>query len=569
MEFNKQYAMQNVRIAIRLDDEGNSAGAYRKYLECIEFMTHQLSLDATQYPDAHATDSVQKYIALCRQCLDRVEDIAKSSPPAGNVKSEVGPQGQNSPSVDLSLGVVSNNQSTIWPLTSPTPRTTKVLSPVELAQQQNDYLIARHKARIERMAPNNQTTANLSLSLQRRLMENMAIAKQRQLVLEKKKEERLKRLQEEADRRFRWRTGMSPDELARRKLYTEILEYEQDEKWLLELRKKVPEKCKDSSFIIDCVHGIIYDSDHPLSQLLKTYQYHVGQTARRVANMFASQKETNLFFDSKDNGCTFSTEKSQSISQSPGSVVKAADYTPKSSGNRNNESFSTKTASDQAISSLVAEVQSYLENLETMFVVTYEEFDDEEVRNIVRDLVEDYFFQPVWPHILALFRHSTYAKEQTMIEVMNCNRGSSPRDIGVSEKFCLCRDLSSDPVLSGLPPYNAVVQSFQSVVHITTPSKKLDQLVHSSQLICQCIDEFYSNLDSSSPHMGADEMLPVLSYVILKTEQPMLVGDCFALMEFIDEGSLMGERGYCLTSVMTAMDFLLSLSSSTSPETKP
>lgn len=63
-----------------------------------------------------------------------------------------------------------------------------------------------------------------------------------------------------------------------------------------------------------------------------------------------------------------------------------------------------------------------------------------------------------------------------MVEVMKCNRGFSPRDIGVSEKFCLCRDLSSDPALSGLQPYNTVVQSFQSVVHITTPSKKLDQL---------------------------------------------------------------------------------------------
>lgn len=151
------------------------------------------------------------------------------------------------------------------------------------------------------------------------------------------------------------------------------------------------------------------DSDHPLSHLLKTYQYHVGQRACHVANMFASQKETNFFFDSKDNGCTFSTEeKSQSISQSPGCVVDVAESTPKSSGNRNNESFSTKTASDQAISSLVAEVQSYLENLETMFVVTYEEFDDEEVRNIVRDLVEDYFFQPVWPHILTLFRLASF-----------------------------------------------------------------------------------------------------------------------------------------------------------------
>lgn len=35
------------------------------------------------------------------------------------------------------------------------------MSPIELAQWQNDYLVSMHKARIEKLTPNNQMTANL------------------------------------------------------------------------------------------------------------------------------------------------------------------------------------------------------------------------------------------------------------------------------------------------------------------------------------------------------------------------------------------------------------------------
>lgn len=34
---------------------------------------------------------------------------------------------------------------------------------------------------------------------------------------------------------------------------------------------------------------------------------------------------------------------------------------------------------------------------------------------------------------------------------------------------------------------------------------------------------------------GADELLPILSYVIIRTQRPELAVECFALMDFIDE----------------------------------
>lgn len=560
VDVNKQFAMQNVSMAVRLDSNGDSMDAYRKYLESIEFMSHQLFLDASQCTGPLATDSALKFISLCRKCLERADDLIKTLPVhSAKAESEFRATNQVLPNLTLPAHL-----SSMRSLPRPEGQiSVKEMSPIELAQWQNDYLVSMHKARIEKLTPNNQMTANLSLSLQRRMMENMAIAQQRQIALEKKKEERLKRLQAEADRRFNCHAGMSPDELGRRKLYTEILEYEQDVKWLMELRKKVPETCREPSFVVACVRGILGDCDHPLTRLMYGYQKSVCQRALDATNLAISSPQASTPLSSSTG---FSYDPNLNTTCSSSSQMDAVSLRNDKSGSIGS---SSKHGLEQITATLVSDVQAYLEKLETMFVVMYEDFDDEEIRYTLRDLLEDIFFQPIWSFILSLFRQSTLLKEQTMDAVMRDKLNASPADLGVSEKFTLCRSLadSAHPQKSEAPPpYQAVVNSFQSVFHVPSPTKKLDQIVQSSQLICQCIDEFYAPSASSSPQMGADEMLPVLSYIILKTEQPRLVTECYALMEFIDESSLMGERGYCLTSVMTAIDFLLTLSSKSSPD---
>lgn len=38
---------------------------------------------------------------------------------------------------------------------------------------------------------------------------------------------------------------------------------------------------------------------------------------------------------------------------------------------------------------------------------------------------------------------------------------------------------------------------------------------------------------------GADDLLPVMSYVVVKSQLPQLVSECRALSEFIHEGSVL------------------------------
>lgn len=75
-------------------------------------------------------------------------------------------------------------------------------------------------------------------------------------------------------------------------------------------------------------------------------------------------------------------------------------------------------------------------------------------------------------------RQSTSSKEQTMYEVMRAKFTASPSDLGVSEKFALCQSQTDSAHCQKpeTPPYQPVVNSFQSVVHVPSPAKKLDQI---------------------------------------------------------------------------------------------
>ena len=59
--------------------------------------------------------------------------------------------------------------------------------------------------------------------------------------------------------------------------------------------------------------------------------------------------------------------------------------------------------------------------------------------------------------------------------------------------------------------------------------------------------------------LGADDLLPILSFAILRSNLPQLASESRAMSEFIHESYQMGEEGYCLISVQTAIGYLMRL----------
>lgn len=204
------------------------------------------------------------------------------------------------------------------------------------------------------------------------------------------------------------------------------------------------------------------------------------------------------------------------------------------------------------------DVHCYLDKLQEMFICAYEQLGSPEGRDCCYSQLEEPFFKPIWQCLLALYRFGNKSSEIQLAHVMTVHMNGSPADLGVKAKLRL---QSRDQDVNNIP-YKPAIEELGSISSQVTLLGKLESLVKSSRLICRCVEEHYNANGENVPAIGADDLLPILSYVIVRTNLPQIVSECCILEEFIHEGYIMGEEGYCLTSVQTALKYLESLSDS-------
>uniref|UniRef100_A0A7N6FL28 VPS9 domain-containing protein n=1 Tax=Anabas testudineus TaxID=64144 RepID=A0A7N6FL28_ANATE len=172
--------------------------------------------------------------------------------------------------------------------------------------------------------------------------------------------------------------------------------------------------------------------------------------------------------------------------------------------------------------------------------------------------IEEAFFMPLWSALLALFRKVNREREQAFEASMKLYRDASPEDVGVTSKL-----FPQEPCLQGSYPYESAVQELKLILKDCCPQRKLECIVRTLRQICVCAEEYRclheSNSTPTTAAIGADDLLPILSFVALRSQCPQLVSECAALEEFIHEGYLIGEEGYCLTSMQSALAYVESL----------
>uniref|UniRef100_A0A8C3BNI9 VPS9 domain-containing protein n=1 Tax=Cairina moschata TaxID=8855 RepID=A0A8C3BNI9_CAIMO len=169
--------------------------------------------------------------------------------------------------------------------------------------------------------------------------------------------------------------------------------------------------------------------------------------------------------------------------------------------------------------------------------------------------IEEAFFPPLWAPLLALYRSVHRPREAALARSMERHRNASPAELGLPSRLF--------PAAPGLSPaYGAAVEDLRLIPLETCPRRKLDCIVRALRSICECAEEYCSARDSRAPAsgtIGADDLLPLVSFTALRSGLPQLLPECAALEEFIHEGCLLGEEGYCLTSLRSALAYLETL----------
>ncbi|XP_061226337.1 VPS9 domain-containing protein 1 [Neopsephotus bourkii] len=490
----------------------------------------------------------------------------------------------------------------------------KELTPLEEASLQNQKLKAAYEARVARLNPSQALQkTSLTLSLQRQMMENLVIAKAREETLQRKMEERRLRLQEAANRRFSSSVALTPEEQEQRALYAAILEYEQDHDWPRQWKAKLKRSPADLSLVSGLFSCLLSFPEHPIAQLLRQLQCAVytrlyPAVSRGAADSAAGSSAGlgSLPLDaggslppepggrrlraSRSLHCMFSVPEHgaaglrHSVSSTPLAAAAgppkaeggwtgpaAAPQTPRESSFEDLERFlaspegwaptepldgpGTEATLPEQLKGIVRDIHNAIDRLLSLTLLAFEGLNTAAGKDQCLACLEEAFFPPLWAPLLALYRSVHQTHEAALARSMERHRHASPTDMGLASRLL--------PPAPGCPAYDSAIEDLRLILLETCPRRKLECIVRALRGICECAEEYCGARDRRMPTTaaisGADDLLPILSYVVLQTGLPQLLSECAALEEFIHEGCLIGEEGYCLTSLQSALSYVESL----------
>ncbi|KAG8437563.1 hypothetical protein GDO86_008318 [Hymenochirus boettgeri] len=616
-----QRAMKLANRAIQLDSGNQHKEAYVEYLKSVKYISHFL-LEETELNAGCAALSLdsQKMLKLAEQCLERARTSAEKfgQVDADSCSSLVPDSSSLHVSKASDVNCKSSSLSSLSSLSHlpghrracsdevqklcpfPTPEIfqmlraaemqncKKTLTPLEEASIQNQKLKAAYEVRLARLNPRQASQkTSLTLSLQRQMMENLVIAKAREETLQRKEEERRLRLKEESNRHFSLNMEMSTDNEKERNLYTAVLAYEQEHDWPKLCKQKIKENPTDPDLVSNFMFQVL-STNHPISNLLTNLQCQIysllypviiKDPKQRLPSDVCHQSQTTEF-SNRPASVSLPLRSSQSLQCLPSLLCSSVQHslssgegfeylkkTKDTSGDKelHNEewedsfedlansfsptelSASGKFTAPVLLKNTVKEIHNAIDLLLSASLLDLHH--TPAVKDVCLECLEESFLPPLWPALLAMYRHVLLCREEYLLQVMEMYRTTAQTVVGVPQK------LFPEEVEQ---PYKAAVEELGHLPLHNTPQKKMECIVRTLRVTCECAEEYCVKPGTSA--IGADDLLPILAFVVLRTHMSHLLSECAALEEFIHERYLIGEEGYCLTSLLSALSYVESLS---------
>uniref|UniRef100_A0A8C2QAK0 VPS9 domain containing 1 n=1 Tax=Cyprinus carpio TaxID=7962 RepID=A0A8C2QAK0_CYPCA len=567
------------------------------------------------------TVELEKMVKLVEQCLERIKSciirkresptsVISSTPlsaiPAINVTNH--PKMTETPNA---AALVSETQrETDAPFLPPevfqklqsmeSKDNQKELTPIEEASRLNQKLKANYEARLARLTPGQATQKTSLVSLEKKSMLILLV-----LQLQRKMEERRLRLQEEANRRFVTCGTMTAEEQEQRVLYASVLEYEQDHEWPKICKANLKKNPNDPTLVSGLISCLLSYPDHPVMKLLKRLQYRPSRSVQSLLlsdRPISPQQQQSPFKSAmthslSDDSISFSRSHDLSANNTTSETdldetsnlvstdrensfedlekfLTQLDWVPSHSGDDTDSDVTFDTTHTdlesrvhhledrilkEHLKAIIKDIHNAIDRLLSLCLLSFECLNTASSKDQCVASIEEVFFTPIWCPLLALFRKVYRERELAVESRMRLHRNVSPGDVGVSSKL-----FPRDPaVLHGSYPYESAVQELKLLCRDYCPQKKLECIVRTLRIICGCAEEYRLLQENYPPPksaaIGADDLLPILTFVALRSQMPQLVSECAALEEFIHEGYLIGEEGYCLTSMQSTLTYVESL----------
>ncbi|XP_043938422.1 ras and Rab interactor 3-like isoform X2 [Protopterus annectens] len=205
---------------------------------------------------------------------------------------------------------------------------------------------------------------------------------------------------------------------------------------------------------------------------------------------------------------------------------------------KNSSKYPTSTELLQEIRQMITNLKNYLlEGSELQPVLEHPEAEDYNLDSIIEEALYKGILKPLKNHIYFQL-NEFHTKDGTLKKLKD------------NQKTMKCQSLPGLGVTASVPDaagLEKIRQKFTLMHSTYSPKKKVMQLLKACKLIYDAM------ANTSNKPYGADDFLPVLTYVLVQSDIDRLQLDVEYMMELLDPALLHGEGGYYLTTLFGAL----------------
>lgn len=195
----------------------------------------------------------------------------------------------------------------------------------------------------------------------------------------------------------------------------------------------------------------------------------------------------------------------------------------------------------QTLRQFITQMKSYLRQSSELEPPIESLIPEDQIDRVLEKAMHKCVLKPLKPVVsVALQEFQVRSGEwQELKENLALAKARLPQEMGVADT------LPPDPVA-----IEKIKHKFHTMSKLYSPEKKVTMLLRVCKLIYTIME------DNSGRLYGADDFLPMLTYVLAQCDMPQLDNEILYMMELLDPSLLHGEGGYYLTSAYGAMSLI-------------
>jgi hypothetical protein len=201
---------------------------------------------------------------------------------------------------------------------------------------------------------------------------------------------------------------------------------------------------------------------------------------------------------------------------------------------------------------IIQDVHSFSQRFIEILMKKYWKFESDLLTEELSNAIEKAIFSNgLYHRIISNYQKKYSSHDLRFLQKCEKLKNLTLEDFEVNLKFRLEKQLS---------PYHKVIDLLKQLNYPSSSSEKINLISKGISEISETVVEYYKDsneYEKSDLILGAEDMLPIFIYCIIKTQCSSIYSILMFLVDFIDEDNIKGSEGYCLATLETSVNEVL------------